>query len=193
MCSLAARGLWIELMCAMTQGDRFGYLEFGGRPATLGQIKQMVGGGNEIIDLVKELEQNNVFSRDAKGTIYSRRMVADYNKAQACSMAGKKGGNAALLIPSYPMPEEGWSFQEVLDVAQEPVVGLSAQSASLCYDNYAAASWMDKNGNPVARNLNSLRSLLRRWKNNQASFGRSGDPNGQETIKQKEERLLRTL
>lgn len=195
MVSYAARGLWIELMCMMTQGSRYGYLEINGQPATIDQIRRVTGGeSKEVEDLMTELKRAGVFSCDENGIIFSRRMVSDYKKLVLCTEAGRRAWEAN---PSaHPMPEDGWSLIEVIEIAKDPTVGMTAESASRCYNNYAATGWMDKNGNPVARSLNALRALLNKWKVNEPSMmaNRRGiDPNKPETIEEKRQRLMRSL
>jgi hypothetical protein len=94
MIDLEARGLWIDMLCVMSQCSRRGYLEHApGRPLTTEQLARIVGASPKIIaKLIAAMEQVNIFSRDAAGTIYSRRMVRDEQKRLLCSAAGKKGG-----------------------------------------------------------------------------------------------------
>lgn len=97
LCSLGARGLWIEMICLMNQAARRGYLEHCGTPLTEQQIAMMVGGVNgEVIPLLKELEAAGVFSRDDRGCIYSRRIVEEEAVSEHARKVGAKGGNPAL-------------------------------------------------------------------------------------------------
>jgi len=85
-CSLAARGLWIDMNCIMHQGDPYGHLALAVPsrntsrkilPATLARI---VGSSEkEVVALLAELEDAGVFSRTAFGHIYSRQMVSQVN------------------------------------------------------------------------------------------------------------------
>lgn len=78
-CSLAARGLWIDLLCLMCEGDRRGYLSApSGKPYSLEQIARMTGcSTDEASRLLEELETSGVFSRSVHGTIFSRRIARD--------------------------------------------------------------------------------------------------------------------
>lgn len=98
MCSLAARGLWVDLIAYMHEGEPYGHLTIDGvQPGTQG-ISSLVGRPlNETIKALAELEARNVFSRDDKGAIFSRRMVRDNAKAQKDRENGKAGGNPDLL------------------------------------------------------------------------------------------------
>lgn len=97
-CSLAARGLWIELICIAHESDRYGYLDINGKPMTPAQLARMVGElPATVAKLLSELEDAGVFSRDEQGCIYSRRMVADERIRNVRSDAGRLGGNPNLV------------------------------------------------------------------------------------------------
>ena len=97
-CSLAARGLWIELMCVAHEGDNYGYLSINGKPMTPAQVARMVGESPAVAaKLLKELEDAGVFSRDEQGCIFSRRMVKDEHVRNVRADAGRLGGNPNLL------------------------------------------------------------------------------------------------
>jgi hypothetical protein len=100
-CSLAARGLWIEMMCHMHQADPYGFLLVNGKPLDAGQLARMVGGArHEVLRLLAELNDAGVFSTDAEGRIYSRRMVRD----QRVRRARAEGGKRSLENPNVPRP-----------------------------------------------------------------------------------------
>ncbi len=94
MCSLAARGLWMEMLCIMHEAEPYGSLRVNGRPVTERQLSALAGG--EVGDLLCELEDAGVFSRDDDGTVYSRRMQRDAEKAARDKANGKGGGNPSL-------------------------------------------------------------------------------------------------
>lgn len=94
---LAARGLWIDMLCIAAQADPIGYLTVKKVPLTVKDIARMVGESEpETGTLLAELERNGVFSRDRNGTIYSRRIVRDAKKSRTAQNNGKKGGNPSL-------------------------------------------------------------------------------------------------
>lgn len=97
--SVAARGLWIDLLCLMFESDKRGYLVLSsGKPATTEQLARMTGNAPEVVaELVKELEECGVTSRTDEGVLFSRRMVRDESKRRKCSKAGKKGGGNPRL------------------------------------------------------------------------------------------------
>ena len=94
MCSLAARGAWIEMLCLMADADPVGHLLVNGRSPNMRQLSAVLGcSEREASKLVSELEENGVFSRSEDGTIYSRRMVRDKAISDEAAANGKKGGN----------------------------------------------------------------------------------------------------
>lgn len=94
-CSLAARGLWAEMLFIMHNGEPRGVMRAGERRLDSTEtIARMVGTSPDenVAGLLAELETAGVFSRDADGTIFSRRMVRDTELARKRSEAGTKGG-----------------------------------------------------------------------------------------------------
>jgi hypothetical protein len=95
MCSLAARGVWLEMLCVMWKAPRRGYLESAeGVPLTPDQLSRLIGENKEILTtLLAELEAAGVYSRETGSeVIYSRRIVKDIKYKAECSAAGRKGG-----------------------------------------------------------------------------------------------------
>lgn len=78
-CSVAARGLWMDVLCMMFESDRRGYLQASnGKSYSPEQIARMTGcSTDEASRLLKELETSGVYSRTAHGIIFSRRLVRD--------------------------------------------------------------------------------------------------------------------
>lgn len=97
-CSLAARGLWHEMICLMHECEPYGYMAVNGKPMKAAQIARLVGvTDREYKKLLSELEDAGVFSLSEDGCIYSRRMVKDEHIRNVRAEAGKKGGNPNLL------------------------------------------------------------------------------------------------
>lgn len=97
LCSLAARGLWVEMIALMHSSEKYGYLLVSGKQPTNEQLASLVGAGvAQVMELVSELAQADVFSRNAAGTIYSRRMILDERKAKTARKNGQRGGNPRL-------------------------------------------------------------------------------------------------
>jgi hypothetical protein len=98
MCSLAARGLWLEMLALMHRSDRYGSLIINGVAPSDEQLAFQVGAPTQhVSDMLAELERAGVFSRAAGGTIYSRRMKRDEKKAKNARENGKSGGNPKLI------------------------------------------------------------------------------------------------
>lgn len=96
-CSLAARGLWIDLLAIAAQNEPRGFVGVAGHALDAAGIAQMIGASRpEVTRLLAELEQNRVFSRDRRGCIYSRRMVKDARAQEDARRNGKLGGNPNL-------------------------------------------------------------------------------------------------
>jgi len=97
VCSLAARGLWMEILCLMHEATPYGHLLLNGHPVTNAQLAALAGTSSEqISELLGELESAGVFSLTNKGVIYSRRMSRDEKKAKTAKKNGKNGGNPSL-------------------------------------------------------------------------------------------------
>src|SRR5579872_7472240 len=95
LCSLAARGLWIELLGYMHESPTPGYLLVGGKAPNNQQLAALVGADKAMVaKAVAELEAHGVFSRTDEGTIYSRRMVNDNGRAE--------GGRASVSKKWHP-------------------------------------------------------------------------------------------
>lgn len=97
MCSLSARGLWIDLMTYMHEGQPYGHLSIDGVRPDISGIASLVGRPvREVREALAELEARGVLSRDDGGLIFSRRMVRDYAKEQIDHQNGRAGGNPSL-------------------------------------------------------------------------------------------------
>lgn len=88
-CSLAAQGMWFQMLCLMHKGDPYGHLAFGGKGVKDEEIPGLISlGCNDNVTALQEryedcykalheLELAKIFSRNKKNIIYSRRMVRD--------------------------------------------------------------------------------------------------------------------
>src|SRR5437870_4537264 len=83
MCSIAARGFWLEMLCVMHEADPRGSLVVKDRPVTDRQMAALAGvDAKTAAALLNELELAGVFSRGPDRTIFSRRMRRDEAKAE---------------------------------------------------------------------------------------------------------------
>lgn len=97
MCSIGARGLWVEMLCLMHEAEPYGHLLIKGLPVNPKQLASLFGAGlRETVNALAELESCGVFSKTESGTIYSRRMVRDAHKASiGKTEVEKKWGGAS--------------------------------------------------------------------------------------------------
>jgi hypothetical protein len=86
----------------MTQGRDFGRLVDGaGVKPTVKQLAEDARiSEDDCTALLLELRARNVFSEDADGVIYSRRMVREFEVRQRNAANGAKGGNPSLIKSS---------------------------------------------------------------------------------------------
>ena len=97
LCSLAAQGLWMRMLCICAKAEPKGYLLVAGRPLSPADVASLVGKTEaEVEALMSELSLAGVFSRDRKQRIYNRRMVKATQKSAIARENGKKGGNPNL-------------------------------------------------------------------------------------------------
>ncbi len=95
--SLAAQGLWINMLCYMNASPVRGTLaKANGEAMTVEDLAHLVRiSVKDCQALLDELTRNNVPSLDLNGSIpmyTSRRMLADERVRQRCAEGGRKGG-----------------------------------------------------------------------------------------------------
>ena len=110
-CSLAARGLWADMLCFMHQGIPYGHLTLPGasdtqedilRPILPPILARMVGASAEEVEaLLRELASVGAYSVTAGGVIFSRRMVADEQLRETRAACGIQ----SLHNPNVPRPK----------------------------------------------------------------------------------------
>jgi len=96
-CSVAARGLWIEMLCLMHDGNPYGHLRVGDRVIGVQQLARMVGSTlKEAQICIAELVESGVCSVADDGCFYSRRMVRDEQVRNARIEGGKAGSEHGI-------------------------------------------------------------------------------------------------
>ena len=101
-CSLAAKGLWADLLCYMHRGEPYGHLTTGGKAITIQELARMVGAPAATVrKLLAELDAAGVPSKTTDGIYFSRRMVRDERVRQARAA----GGAESLKNPNVPRPK----------------------------------------------------------------------------------------
>jgi hypothetical protein len=119
-CSTGARGLWIDMICFMHEGNPYGYLKVGDKVILAHNLARMVGESLDVVEAwLEELKIASVFDID-NGIICSRRMIRDEELRQKRSEGGKLGGNPWLKVK----PKDN------LDVNQNPTPSSSSSSSS---------------------------------------------------------------
>ena len=124
MCSLAARGLWMEMIALMHEANPRGSLLVNGKPVTTRQLASLCGCTEpQATTLLTELREAGVYSVDDQGTVYSRRIRRDEKRAAEDKANGAKGGNPTLKGGVNPP-----------DKAQWPLASSSGSSSSSCQE-----------------------------------------------------------
>lgn len=161
LCSLAAQGLWMRMLCIASAHDPIGYVAVAGRGLDETALARMTGcSGSEVIDLLGELERNGVFSRDRTGRIYSRRMVSDAKKAAIARKNGKQGGNPSLAKQKEKSasdnPPDNTPLKTQEPEARSQIKDADASSVGRADVKAAFDEWNDlarRIGLPVAKDL----------------------------------------
>lgn len=128
-CSLAARGLWIDLLSFMHEAEPYGHLRLNGHDVGIEALGRMVGiPAKELQRYLSELEAAGVFSRTEAGTIFSRRMVRD----EVLREKRAAGGHLSLQNPAVPRRKEAGvdAGKDTLSPSLEESSGGSPSSSS---------------------------------------------------------------
>ena len=109
MVSLAARGLWADLLAVMHECEPYGHLVINGRVPSTKQIASIVGmtSEREVATCLEELRTNGVFSVTEEGMIFSRRLKRDREAREAGQFYGAQGGNPSLTKKSKRLRKGG--------------------------------------------------------------------------------------
>lgn len=167
-CSLAARGLAIDLICIMAwQSDRPGYLSHDGKPMTVDHIARRIGSDADDVKsrLTELVNRNGVFSVDDDGFVYSRRLVKDMHRREINTVNGKRGGNPKIKTHSLSEEESRSQKPEARGAVNRigyPNLDTLAGCVSAvvtCRPEYAAAL----RPVDVEKILKPIRSAKRRW------------------------------
>jgi hypothetical protein len=92
MCSLAAQGLWMRMLCLMARATPKGELRVGGEPCTVSDLSRAVGETEETVaGLLGELRRRGVYSTTRADVIFSRRMRKDAEISRKRAKSGAVG------------------------------------------------------------------------------------------------------
>src|SRR5215472_153856 len=81
LCSLAAQGLWMRLLCIAAQNEPFGSILISGRQPSDEELASLIKPAIKVArfrKLLAELERRNVVKRKPNGVLFSSRMEADW-------------------------------------------------------------------------------------------------------------------
>ncbi|MBS0981017.1 winged helix-turn-helix domain-containing protein [Acetobacter thailandicus] len=115
LCSLAAQGLWMRLLCLMHEAEPYGHLCLNGQPLQPRQLAVMTGvAARQVVRLMAELGQAGVYSTSAEGCVFSRRLVRDQIASEQGTAWGRTGGSPGLKrsagqargLPPLHIPQE---------------------------------------------------------------------------------------
>jgi hypothetical protein len=134
-CSTGARGLWIDMICYMHEGNPYGHMKVGEKVILAGNLARMVG---ETLDAVEgwleELKEAGVYDLTSEGVIFSRRMIRDENLRQIRASGGKLGGNPALKDKSKV------NLKVIQEDNQNPTPSSSSSSSSSSFKDKSIVS-----------------------------------------------------
>lgn len=126
-CSIASRGLWVDLMCLMHDGEPYGHLAVNGRPLSDAQAASMVGLSlPQYRKLLREIEGAGVSSRTGAGVLFSRRMVRDEHIRTVRAASGKKGGNPSLLDKQRDNQADNHNTEQTGQQSPTPAVAVAS-------------------------------------------------------------------
>ena len=95
VCSLAAQGLWMRMLCIMSMSEPPGHLKLPPTRRQESEAKQVArmchADARQVRPLLDELETRAVFDRDNAGIIISRRMIRDAELSAQGRDAANKG------------------------------------------------------------------------------------------------------
>ncbi len=93
-CSLAARGLWLEMILYMHKAEPYGHLLINGRVPTNDDLMRRVRprSKKEFTTALAELRENRVYSVTDNGVIFCRRMVRAADRVRTSRENGQLGG-----------------------------------------------------------------------------------------------------
>jgi hypothetical protein len=98
VCSLAARGLWIDMICLMHEGRPYGHLRVGTMDIQPGDLARMVGAPEADVAELLALSRSTIYARVKKGTFPSPVSIG----ARA---VGWIGGKRPVRLKKIPTPK----------------------------------------------------------------------------------------
>ncbi len=134
-CSLAAQGLWVNMLCIAHECEPYGHLTINGRAMTEAQIARLVGVSlRECERAIAELVLAGVVSRTdetadcGEGVFYSRRMVRDEDVRNRRAEGGKAGSEHGVKGAAHGA--KGGRPAKVRGVSKPPIEPPPSSSSS---------------------------------------------------------------
>jgi hypothetical protein len=141
-CSTGARGLWIDMICFMHEGNPYGYLKVGDKVIHADNLARMVGESVEVVQgWLDELQIAAVFDVD-DGVICSRRMIRDEELRQKRSEGGKLGGNPLLKV-NHKVKQEDKQNPTPSSSSSSSPSGKKPKVQAIRPDDISEAVWND--------------------------------------------------
>jgi len=163
-CSVGARGLWIDMLCFMHEGNPYGTLKVGNKVILPVNLASMIGATlEETQGWLDELENAGVFDRGDEGEIMSRRMIRDESLRNIRAAGGKLGGNPALTGGKVNLKD---NHKVAKEDKQKPTPSSSTSSSSSILINAMDGEVLDliwKMATAKGRERSSKANLRKAW------------------------------
>lgn len=101
-CSLSAKGMWIDLLCHMHNGDPYGHLVFNNKVLDKDDIQKLLRITNSHVfeEAWQELRQKGIIQKEEQsGSYFSKRMTYEHSQQ-------KRSESEIKNSPFYPLAEE---------------------------------------------------------------------------------------
>jgi hypothetical protein len=110
MCSLAARGLLVEMIAIMHEAEPYGHLLIAGKALDDAALALQVGAPKRDVERLRaELEEHGVIERLESGVLTNPRMIRD----EATRLKRAAGGKDSLRNPKVPRPKD--TIKDILE------------------------------------------------------------------------------
>jgi len=96
MCSYAAKGIWMDLICLAHNSEKYGFLIVNGRNLDEKSLKKVLKLTKKGLKPFSELVKNGVIGIAEDGSYYSRRLLKEKRLADEARKFGMLGGNPRL-------------------------------------------------------------------------------------------------
>lgn len=169
LCSLAARGLWMEMLCIAAEADPVGYVTVGSTTLDVPALARLTGEPADVIGpLLAELRQHGVFSVTQGGRIYNRRMVRDDKR--------RKDGALAAEFGESPTSRRGRKAADKHDEKRPPPIPPFTHMPEARFQKEKSAI-ADLSENGSRRLPDVAEAMTKIWNEECGSISRANKPN----------------